>query len=651
MDTSASERMRADYSMPIRTPPQNRSLQHSPPSAGLSGQYDPHDDDLDHGEINRYQLGDMDVKLEPEFYTAAFVSPLHLHQQRRWQERAWGEAFFTLGMLAVGIMQCLTVFGMSSFLAEKDSGQRDEFKLGTGLFVTGGATLSADEQRDLCGGFNHIGLHTMAGVNELAMPDGTLYQGTRYMPMFHSYKLPSGSWSFQSIGSDESYIDKLLRVVHDVNWRNTVWYFSNFRVEYGVLLVIMVGWLWFHVLYEFRKIFKFMHLLYHFKQRGFTRDHEKTTLLDKRTEEIEISQLTFNAFAVGCLSCAMRITVAAMMLVWGTSLLTASSNKLSLVLNSIAIGVVFELDVIIAYAVLDDITMQRIEGIKPISVHTMRHWFHYRYACDLLVSVVLFLLVFCGAMLVRKAQVDSHVHELHHVAALCLFAGPTPQAQTDIMAPVPGFCESLLSFTCAPNVNGKGSHHGPCLITDQEIFAQNHDLKLYPDEDIFGGMYGQNGRLRSMDKWGEPAPQLIRTRTWEDDQHLNFFRKVCMSMYHPEGSLDKRLLDSNMGSTLYSAPFYCPRDALFNAVFGGAGSDFDGWTARLDLRSREITKALDGCRGPAQIGPAEAEVSHAVPTAAHFHGRRPNSRKHKGHHLRKKHHELYRETVKKRPTP
>jgi len=576
-------------------------------------------------EQGRYHQGDMSITLEPEFYTAAFVSPLHLHQQRKWYERAGGEAFFTLGMIGVAIMQCLTVFGMASYLAEKDSGYMDEFKLGTGLFTTGGATLSQAHSKDLCGTFNHIGLHQLAGVNTIGMTDGTTFQGTPDFPMFHSYKMPSGRWTFHSIGGDESYIDKQLRIVHDVSVKDNLGNLSNFRVEYGVLLVIMVGWLWYHVLYEIQKILKFSFVLTHFWGKGLVKGSHDTTDWDPDTGEITIVGLTYNAFAVGCLSATLRITVVIMMLIWGTSLLASSSNKLSLVLNSLAIGIVFELDVIIAYAVIDHNTMQRIENIKPVTVTALRETLHYSYYMDLLFSIAMFIAVLGGALMVRHAQVNEHIHQLHNAAALCLFAGPTPEALPNVMAPVPGFCESLLSLTCAPNVSGAGnssSQHGPCLVTDMNVF-HDKSMMLYADTDIFEGMHDKNGKRRSMADWGPPAAKL--RDTWTDDQHLNLFRRVCTQLYDPSSNVDKRIVDQGLSLTMYSAPFYCPREELFDAVFGDVKHDFNHWASTLDLKSDKIFAALDRChkakfaygkKNSTAVAPTVTpENSHALPVA------------------------------------
>merc|ERR1719316_1551230 len=98
------------------------------------------------------------------------------------------------------------------------------------------------------------------------------------------------------------------------------------------------------------------------------------------------------------------------------------------------------------------------------------------------------LVVFVGAVMVRSWQVDVPTHQLHNAAALCLFAGPPPQARQDLLAPVPGFCESLLSLTCAPNVTGAGQHHGSCVVTDQNVFKRR-SVKRYPDTDLFQDMY------------------------------------------------------------------------------------------------------------------------------------------------------------------
>jgi hypothetical protein len=572
------------------------------------------------GEDGQWHPGDMEITLEPEFYTAAFVSPLHLHQQRHGYERVCGEAFFTLGMLAVATMQCLTVFGMSSYLTEKDMGWLDEFKLGTGLFTTGGSTLTPEHSHDLCGSFSHIGLNSIAGVDHVRMEDGTTFAGNELMPMFHSYKMPSGSWIFHSIGRDESYIDKQLRVVHGANLHDSFHYFKNFRVEYGVLLVIMVGWLWYHVLFEFRKILKFSFVLNHFFRKGFVNNSKDTTSLDPNTGSIAVISLTRNAFAVGYLCVIMRVTVVIMMMIWGTSLLCASWNKLALVLNSLAIGIVFELDVIIAYAVIDHDTMQRIEHLEPVRTTSDVPWSSWHNLFNVCTSVVMLVGVFMGALLIRYWQVDVHMHELQNAASLCLFAGPTPQGKPNVLAPVPGFCESLLSMTCAPNVTGPGSHHGPCLITDQNIF-QDKTIMLYADREGFQDMYDSKGKRKSMADWGPPKEKLFDT-VWQEDEQLNLFRKICMQLYQPEGKVDKRVIDPNTGLTMYSAPFYCPREKLFKSVFGDVKKDFNKWSATLDLNSNSIVAALDGCHEPVQLSdsvaapaPAAAPApSHAFPS-------------------------------------
>jgi len=544
---------------------------------------------------------------------------LKLHQQRKNHERVVAEGFFTFGMLAVGLMQCLTVFGMASYLNEKSTGYTDELKLATGLFTIGGATMSVDQSQDLCGTFTDLSLNSFAGVDSVKMLDGTSFQGTATMPAFHPYKMPSGSWIFHSVGNDESYIDKQLRVVHGANFRDGWTYISHARVEYGVLLVIMVSWLWFHCLYEFRKIMNFTFVLNTFYDKGFVKDPTETTTLDENG--ITIVALTRNAWLVGWLCIIMRVTVSSMMLVWGTSLLVASWDKLSLVLNSLAIGIVFELDGIIAYACIDHNTMQRIERIAPVHIPLPAMQKSHRYLADICLSIVLFVGVFLASLAVRYWQLDTHMHQLHTAGALCLFAGAPPAAHPDVVAPVPGFCESLLSMTCAPNVTGPGSHHGPCLITDQHLF-HDQTVMMHGDEALFDDLYDADGKRQSMASWGGPKEKMLASGIWQEDQQLNLFRQICTQLYRPESAVDRRTVDANIGLSTNSAPFYCPRETVFEAVFGGvqnpaAGrTSFDKWSTSFDLTADRVVAALDKCGQPTKMQESAISPGSAAPAPA-----------------------------------
>lgn len=561
---------------------------------------------------------DMDIKLEPEFYTCAFVSPLQLGQKRHHTERVCGECFFTLAMLIVASMQCISVFGMSAYLVERDKGYTDEFKLSTVLFAEGASTIPLGRAQDLCGTFDHIALDQVAGTKRLRMPDGTEFSGTNTTPIFHTYKMPSGSWVFTSQSTDDSYVDKLLRVLHTTRWSSDELYdnFVTARVDYGVLFVVMVAILWYHVLFELRKITLFVFVLHHLKNKGFVQGRAGTTSFNKADGSLAIEHLNRNAFIVGCICITMRAAVAFMMMTWGTSLLAASWNMLSLVLNSLAIGIVFEIDVIVAYAVVDHNTITRIEGIQPVTVR-MPSWTFSdsRRAMnnqDIVFSLVMILSVIAGAMTVHAYQVDTQRHALHNAAALCLFAGPTPQGRQDVLAPVPGFCESLLSLTCGPSVRGSGSSHGPCLVTDPSIL-KDKSLMLYADGELFENMYDESGHRQSISKWGRPQKKLTSSKIWTGDENLNMFRRVCSQLYQPVDKVDMRTVDSSTGMKMHSAPFYCPREKLFQAVFGTAVANFDKWSSTFNLESSDIVAALDGCR---MLPDGAAVLIGPSPTAA-----------------------------------
>jgi hypothetical protein len=241
--------------------------------------------------------------------------------------------------------------------------------------------------------------------------------------------------------------------------------------------------------------------------------------------------------------------------------------------------------------------MSRIESLEPVKCTGFKKrsnkW-------DIAFGLTLFLGVFCGAMLVRDWQMRRNTEHLQSAAALCLFAGPTPQARPDLIAPVAGFCESLLSLSCAPNVQGTAGR-GPCLVTNENIF-QSQTI-VYPAEgELFEGMYDANGERRSMARWGSPRKQLVQSRAWLDDKYLNGLRKACVQLYQPSATVDTRVVDESTGVKSFTAPFFCPRDKLFEAVFGRASENFDHWSSTLNLQSPSIVAALDSCQeGPSAL--------------------------------------------------
>jgi len=123
---------------------------------------------------------------------------------------------------------------------------------------------------------------------------------------------------------------------------------------------------------------------------------------------------------------------------------------------------------------------------------------------------------------------------------------------------------------------------------------------LYGDEELFENMHDEKGKRQSMAKWGEPKEKLLSGKTWQEDNQLNLFRRICTQLYHSEGAVDTRVVDSNVGLEMHSAPFYCARDKLFNAVFGNVQNDFHHWSETLDLNADSIVAALDGCHDPAK---------------------------------------------------
>jgi hypothetical protein len=165
------------------------------------------------------------------------------------------------------------------------------------------------------------------------------------------------------------------------------------------------------------------------------------------------------------------------------------------------------------------------------------------------------------------------------------------------------------------------------VVTNENIF-QSKSIAYPLEGELFEGMHDANGERRSMARWGSPKDQLVSSRAWLDDANLNAFRKACVQLYQPSADVDTRLVDESTGVTTFSAPFFCSRDNLFEAIFGRASENFDHWSSALNLQSPRIMAALDSCQAsPAAIGgssqvdededvDAESEAPPKAPLAA-----------------------------------
>merc|ERR1712232_350817 len=134
-----------------------------------------------------------------------------------------------------------------------------------------------------------------------------------------------------------------------------------------------------------------------------------------------------------------------------------------------------------------------------------------------------------------------------------------------------GFCDSLLGVSCAPHVEPESTAlaHGYCVITDQTTMTSPTVQFYLDDPTLFENRVAADGTERSWTEWGVANPRMYTSQHWMDGPYQDLLRKNCLQIYQTGTKPDDVLVDDDVGETMDGAPFYCAREPLFDALFGG----------------------------------------------------------------------------------
>jgi len=262
-----------------------------------------------------------------------------------------------------------------------------------------------------------------------------------------------------------------------------------------------------------------------------------------------------------------------------------------------------------------------------------------------------FVVNLAAAVYLRWCQVRIFHTYFNMTAAMCLFAGPTPGGEANLLNPVTGLCDSLLGASCAPSVfpNTTLEKHGRCVITDQKVGTVGNTFFYLDDPKLFEGTLDEAGKTRSWVSWGEGLTELYEKGIWSHGPYQDMMRKNCLQMYQVTGFAEDRLIDDDVIETMSGAPFYCQREALWKALFGkftrGHAAATDITMTNIDqvadLEDPEVVAAIDECKKtpPVQAHPGFPYTTNALlGTKAHIKRkhRRHHRHRHVGHHKSEK---------------
>jgi hypothetical protein len=225
-------------------------------------------------------------------------------------------------------------------------------------FFSSNGTLPDSEA--LCGAYAMHELRT-GKHSHMTMPDGSIYGPTSDAFMYYARKLPSNTWEPERQGVERSVIDDALYVIHEGVSLN-LW--SPHLAGYSPVFLLMIALWIMTLLVEFRSIADFGLMVSHFTATPPIKD---VIEMDPETGRFNVIGLTQNTRILGWVMFAFRLFVATKLLLVGTKMLLYTSLKMELILNSVALVFVLELDSIVYQAVVGQSRQHLLSNFDPIS--------------------------------------------------------------------------------------------------------------------------------------------------------------------------------------------------------------------------------------------------------------------------------------------
>mmetsp|Transcript_97220 Transcript_97220/g.178179 ORF Transcript_97220/g.178179 Transcript_97220/m.178179 type:complete len:692 (-) Transcript_97220:40-2115(-) len=538
----------------------------------------------------------------------------------------------TLAVIAVSGLQLLMAWATFNYVRNNMIlTLRNPLLTSYEMYVGSNQTLPKGLVDSLCGQYDDqvMEVGRNGPLNHISMPDGSVYKPSDEYDMFYNIKSPFRVFNYAKLGIDDrSVLDNTLYVIHEGLTFNPL----GDGAGYSCLFILMMAMWLFAVLIEFRTIFHNSTVLLHFKNDPAA---EHNFELNETEDKYKLVKMTTKAYLVLFFNIFSRFLVAVALLITGCFLIVYTTNKMDLILNALAILFVIEIDQILYYATVSGSHQRHIEDLEPIEIELPPKslaWSVWHISANLM-PIIPFLVNFTAAALLRLWQLRIFKSYFKMTAAICLFAGPMPEGMSNVVAPIAGFCDSLLGITCAPDVSPASTAvaHGHCVITDQRVATIGTTFLYLDDPELFEGRVAKSGAVNSWASWGAGNPVLYEKAIWNFGPYQDIMRKNCLQMYQVSGYPENRLVDDDVIETMPGAPFYCQREDLWKAVFGaftdGRESATDITMTNIDqvatLDSPDVIKAIDACKSTPPVQPHPgypySDPNALLHTKAHIH--------------------------------
>lgn len=561
----------------------------------------------------------LKVEFEKDLRTNALVAILGRPQEDKKGGQSHSTPHFCPFAVVLGVsgLQLLMAFATYCYVTNNMIlVMRNPLLTSYEMFLGTNNTLPHGLVNQVCGDWEDLEIKTgsTGKLNKITMPDGSIYGPNEDYSLFYNLKSPFRTFDYNYLGLEgRSVLDNTLYIIHEGVSVNP---FVG-GAGYSLLFVLMSAMWLFAILVEVRSWLNNSSLVIHWQDSKDVAGGVDCAFVRSEDDEEKwrLVQLPARARFVLLVNIMTRFIVTSFLAGVGCFFIMYTTEKINLILNSLAVLFVLELDQIIFAATVSGSHQAFLEDLEPITIELEEGTFSYTSykVSATLMPALPFVVNLTAAVMLRWWQVRIFHNYFNMAAAMCLFAGPTPEGETNLLNPVTGLCDSLLGASCAPSVfpNATLEKHGRCVITDQKVSTVGKTFYYLDDPRLFEGRVDEAGEAQSLSKWGEGLEEMYERGIWAHGPYQDMMRKNCLQMYQVTGFPEDRLVDDDVIETMPGAPFYCQREALWKALFWkfteGKGAATDITMSNIDqvvdLEDPDVIAAVDECKNTPPVQP------------------------------------------------
>lgn len=471
-------------------------------------------------------------------------------------------SFMALGCAAAQVLSSYAVY--RNIKDSRLSSTSQPVEIAIWMLSQTGDVMPKSIYTKICGDFEEYEIKPVNGAlgapgSRVSFPSGTGFMDG----VFFFGKLPMWTWDANRMNDDRSILDDTRYVMEEG--------FLGWNQGYALLfLVIVFFWCCATTVY-FRNTIRLCLMIIGIPTSSDLDNEsiEADTSSKDQKKNFHVVHMSCSAKILGFGICIFQFVVASVVSILGIYLLVVTSTRLELILNSLALVFILDLDIILYQGVISWANQKFLEDLAAVRYKSPIPE-RYRKVHRIIFPPIMIIFCLAIAFLARYLQISIFSNLFNNTATLCLVGGPS-NYQSSHFAPATGMCESLLGLTCSlPSESGLPqkiiADKGSCVITDFDNEWAKDISKVSVSSDWPGALFERVDRSSVWDfKWRAEAA-VTKKFKYQRSSPVALMRRICFSMYQTGSTTEQVKVDESSGEQGWKAPFRCRKD-LFPPSF------------------------------------------------------------------------------------